>query len=185
MERMARHLPENTISLAYPGFNATPQAVAQVVSRLEELHFSADDRFILDLLSNSAFMGTDEEGLPTPATMGEGGTYHIPGSLMVAPASAVKKILGNCHQLGKLGAIFQHVTLVAPIPCYVTSKCCDNECHVDNYNGEDFKFKIVTGIEMHKRLLEGWATELMLNYCLIDATELVDPVDPILRNRQT
>jgi hypothetical protein len=23
-------------------------------------------------------MGTDEEGLPTPATMGEGGTYHIP-----------------------------------------------------------------------------------------------------------
>jgi hypothetical protein len=75
---MAKHLPENTISLAYPGFKATPQAVAQVVSRLEELHLSADDRLILDLLSNSAFMGTDEEGLPTPATMGEGGTYHIP-----------------------------------------------------------------------------------------------------------
>jgi hypothetical protein len=97
---------------------------------------------------------------------------------MVAPASAVKKILDNCHQLGKLDAICQHVTLVAPIPRYVTSKCCPNarHVHVDNYKSE-----IVTGIEMHKRLLEG----LMLNYFLIYATELVDPVDPILRNRQT
>ncbi len=102
--------------------------------------------------------------LPTPATVGEGGTYHIPGSLMVAPASAVKKILGNCQQLGTLGATCQQVTLVAPIPRYVTSKCCNNENHVENYNSEDFEFKIIAGIEMHKRLLEGWATEHNLNF---------------------
>jgi hypothetical protein len=63
------------------------------VSGLEELHLNLDDSLILDLLSNSSFMGMDEEGLPTPATVGEGRTYHIPSSLMVAPASAVKKFL--------------------------------------------------------------------------------------------
>ncbi len=169
----------------FPGFKATPQALTQVVSRREELHLNPDDNLVLDLLSNSSFMGTDEEGLPTPAMVGEGGTYHIPGSLLVAPASAVTKILGNCQQIGKLGALCQQVTLVAPILRYVTSKCCNNENHVDNYNSEEFKFEIIVGIEMQKSLLEGWATKLNLNFCLIDATELVDPVDPVLRNRQT
>jgi hypothetical protein len=139
----------------------------------------------LDLLSNSSFMGTDEEGLPTPATVGEGGTYHVPGSLIVAPAPEIKNILGNYQQLGKLCATCHQVTLVAPIPRYVTSKCCNNQNHVDNYDSEDFEFEITAGIAMHKKLLEGWAVEHNLNFGLIDATELVDPVEPVLRNRQT
>ncbi len=49
------------------------------------------------------------------AIPGEDGTYHIPGSLTVAPVSATKKILSNCSQIGKISARLQHVTLVAPI----------------------------------------------------------------------
>jgi hypothetical protein len=45
---------------------------------------------------DASFMGTDAEGLPSPAFNGEDGTYHIPGSLSVPPAPAVKKILSNC-----------------------------------------------------------------------------------------
>ncbi len=90
---LAKHLPNTTINLAYPGFKATPQALAQIVAGLEELRPNKDDTVILDLLSNSSFMGTDEEGLPTPATAGEGGTYHIPGSLVTSPGPAIKKIL--------------------------------------------------------------------------------------------
>jgi hypothetical protein len=108
MVRMAKHLPKNTISLTFPGFKATPQALTLIASRLQELQPNADDRLVLDLLSNSAFMGMDVEGVPTPATMGEDGTYYIPGSLTVAPAPAIKKILGNCKQIGKLAANFQH-----------------------------------------------------------------------------
>ncbi len=56
-----------------------------------ELKINKDDKVVLDLLSNSTFMGTDVEGLPSPAFAGEDGTYHIPGSLSAAPAQAVKK----------------------------------------------------------------------------------------------
>jgi hypothetical protein len=43
----------------------------------------------------------------------------------------------------------------------------------------------VSGIETHKRLLESWAHEHSMNYVLVDATELADPAEPILRNRTT
>ncbi len=46
--------------------------------------------------TDASFMGTDAEGLPSQAFAGEDGTYHITGSLSVAPAPAVKKILSNC-----------------------------------------------------------------------------------------
>jgi hypothetical protein len=136
MVRLAKHLPNTTISLAYPGFKATLQALTQIVTGLEELRLNKDDSLILDLLSNSSFMGTDEEGLPTPAIAGEGDTYHIPGSLVTSPGPAIKKILANCNRLGKLCVSCHQVTLVAPVPRYVTSRCCNNKSHVENY-GED------------------------------------------------
>jgi hypothetical protein len=85
----------------------------------------------------------------------------------------------------KLITRFHHVTLVAPIPCYVTSKCCYNECNVENHNGDDFEFEIVSGTDMQNRLHEVWANGYQLRYRIIDTTELVDPVDPVLRNRLT
>ncbi len=185
MMRLAKHLPNTTINLAYPGFKATPQALTQIVAGLEELRPNKDDTVILDLLSNSSFMGTDEEGLPTPATAGEGGTYHIPGSLVTSPGPAIKKILANCNRLGKLCASCHQVTLVAPIPRYVTSRCCNNSSHVENYENDDFESDIIAGIEMHKKLLDWWAMEHNLNFGIVDATELVDPVEPVLRNRVT
>ncbi len=113
---MVSHLPADTVNLAYPGFKATPSAWAQIASRLAELGINGDDRLVLDLLSNSALMGRGGEGLPSPAFVGEDGTYHIPGSLSVDTAATVKKILGNCDHLGRLGSVMQEAVLVAPIP---------------------------------------------------------------------
>jgi hypothetical protein len=70
-------------------------------------------------------------------------------------------------------------------PRYVTGKCCDSADHVENYDGDDFESEIISGIESKKRLLDFWASEHQLSYRIVDATELVDPVDPILRNRVT
>jgi hypothetical protein len=74
---------------------------------------------------------------------------------------------------------------VAPIPRYLTTKCCDDPGHTDNYNREDFESEISSGIGIHKRLLESWAHELNMNYRIVDATELVDPAEPIVWNRTT
>jgi hypothetical protein len=185
MVRMSRHLKEKTEILAYPGFKATPHALAQLAAKLEEIRLTPDDSLVLDLLSNSTFMGTDGDGLPTASVQGEGGTYHITGSLTVAPVPVTKKILANCNKIGKMCSVAKHVTLISPIPRYVTGKCCDGNSHVENYDSDDFESEIIIGLEQQKRLLEIWAAEHQLNYKIIDATELVDPVEPILRNRVT
>jgi hypothetical protein len=185
MVRMASHLPKETVVLATAGFKATQATVPQLADKLECLSINGDDKVVLDLLSNSAFMGTDADGLPSPAFAGEDGTYHIPGSLSVAPLQAIKKILANCMQIGKACSNASQVILVAPIPRYITKKCCEDLTHIDNYNCDDFEFEIISGIETHKRLLETWGHELSLSYSVIDATELSDPAEPILRNRTT
>jgi hypothetical protein len=92
---------------------------------------------------------------------------------------------GNVAFCWKVFSQCSQVTLIAPVPRYVTSRCCDNSSHVENYENEDFEADIIAGIEVHKKLLEGWAMEHNLNFGIIDATELVDPVEPVLRNRVT
>ncbi len=52
-----------------------------------------------------------------------------------------------------------------------------------NYDSDDFETEIINGLEQQKRLLDVWAAEHQLCYRIVDATELVDPVEPILRNR--
>ncbi len=49
------------------------------------MNLSKKDTVVLDLLSNVAFMGTDEDGLPSEAIRAEEGRYHVVGSLTVAP----------------------------------------------------------------------------------------------------
>jgi hypothetical protein len=185
MVRMSKHLQEKSVILAYPGFRATPQALTQLASRLEEIRPTPEDRLVLDLLSNSTFMGTDVDGLPTASVQGEGGTYHIPGSLTVALVPVTKKILANCSQIGKLCSTVKHVTLISPIPRYITGKCCDDNSHVENYDSDEFETEIINGLDQQKRLLDIWAAEHQMCYRIVDATELAEPVEPILRNRVT
>jgi hypothetical protein len=164
---MANYLPADAIVLAYAGFKATKSTLEQLLPRMVKLNINKDDKVVLDLLSNSFLMGTDEEGLSSPAFAGEYSTYHIPGSLTVASAASVKKILSNCSMVGKLCSGANMVVLVAPLPRYLTKKCCDDPDHTENFNceDEDFESEIVAGIELHK-----WAHKLNMNFRLVDAT---------------
>jgi hypothetical protein len=139
---------------------------------------------ILDLLSNSVFMGTDSSGLPTEALRAEDGSYHIVGSLAIAPASVTKKILAGCSTLAKVlkgtGTV-----LISPIPRYVYSKFCDNPEHVDNFEDSERDEETVLGLEGVKKIMHGWAMEHDLIYELIDPTQLSDPSDLGLRARTT
>jgi hypothetical protein len=91
---------------------------------------------ILDLLSNTAFMGTNEDGLPSPSFPGEDGTHYIPGLLT---AAAIKKLLAYSNEIAKLAAVARSVALIIPIPRYVTEKCCWDSGHVDTFNNDDFE----------------------------------------------
>jgi hypothetical protein len=74
-----------------------------------------NDVVVLDLLSNLAFMGTDMDGLPTPAVRSGDGKYHILGSLTTAPPTVLKKTLELCVPLAA-AAKGARVVLVCPIP---------------------------------------------------------------------
>jgi hypothetical protein len=84
MYKMAEYLPVDSISLAYPGFKPSTESIVVIKEKLDALSLKPGDTVVLDLLSNSAYMGTDVNGLPSPAERADDGRYHIPGSLTMA-----------------------------------------------------------------------------------------------------
>jgi hypothetical protein len=50
----------------------------------------------------TVFMGTDTSGLLTEAVRAEDGSYHIVGSLTIAPTSVTKKILSGCSEIAQV-----------------------------------------------------------------------------------
>jgi hypothetical protein len=102
MKRLSKHLGSDTVTLAFSGFCPKEKVIAEIANKLAELKLTKEDTVVLDLLSNSVFMETDQTGLPTEALRAEDGSYHIVGSLAVDPASVTKKILAGCSALAKV-----------------------------------------------------------------------------------
>jgi hypothetical protein len=181
---MAEYLPSDSISLAYPGFKPTVESIASAKEKLDALNINANDTVILDLLSNSAYMGTDASGLPSPAFKAGDGRYHVPGSLTTAPPTILKKVLEICSTLAE--KINQsNVVLTCPIPRYVMGSCCTDPAHIENRKSDDFEDELADCLEQHKKILGGWATTIGLRFCLLDPTAVVHPTEPLLRNRLT
>jgi hypothetical protein len=91
MCRTAEFLPD-CVNLAYPGFRIEKDMISNVEIELRKLNVVEGDTVVLDLLSNAAFMGTDDDGLPTPASRAGDGRYHIIGSLTTSPPTALKRL---------------------------------------------------------------------------------------------
>jgi hypothetical protein len=184
MVRLAKIFGQGVITLAYPGFRPNVSAIAQIVEKLESLKLDKNDTVIFDLISNVAFMGTDDGGLPTEASRAEDGRYHVTGSLTTAPPSVIKKNLAMCTPMGD--AIGNAGTvLISPVPRYVYNRCCGNVTHVENLTDPDYDEEIGMGLEGIKRLIRNWATEFLLNFALIDPTMLNDACDLGIKTRVT
>jgi hypothetical protein len=184
MYRMAAYMPENTTSLAEPGFRAGPLTCGKVSQRLTELKPGNRDTVILDLLSNSSFMGTNEDSIPLwMMTMGDG-SYHVPGSLIPTPMSIIRKTWQSCDCIAAAVKNSQ-IILFGPSPRYVSRRCCDDAEHLENYNSPDYESEILGGIDSINRTIEKWASEHGLNFTMIDPTEQSEPADFPLGERVT
>ncbi len=154
MYRMAEYLPTESISLAYPGFKPTTESITSLKEELEGQSLNTCDTVVLDLLSNTAYMGTDVNGLPSPAERPGDVRYHIPGSLPTAPTTILKKVLEYCNIL--VEPIKQtNVVLICPIPLYVMGRCCSDPEHIENQKAEDFEEELADCQEQHRRVLGG------------------------------
>jgi hypothetical protein len=184
MTRLADEMGNDTVNLAFPGFRPKEKMIADLADKLLELKLGKKDTVVVDLLSNIVFMGTDKDGLPTEARTAEDGSYHVFGSLTIAPLSLTKKVLAGCskiaHALKETGTV-----LVSPIPRYVFRKCCDNSEHIENFEDPELDEEMVLGLEGVLKILQNWAIEHDLCFEIIDPTLLADPCDPGLRERTT
>jgi hypothetical protein len=184
MCRMAEFVPMNYILLAYPGFRTKREGIDSVAEKLKSLVITENDTVILDLVSNVAFMGTDKDGLPTPSIKGGDGKYHVPGVLTTAPPTTLKKNLEGCNAIAEIIKM-ANVILMCPTPRYVLEKCCNDPAHIENHSSMDFDDEIVEYQEQHRHVLGGWATTRGLEFCIMDPTAIVNPTEPLLRNRVT
>jgi hypothetical protein len=176
MHKMASYMPANTTSFAEPGFRAGPSTCGRISQRLTEIKPGKEDTVILDLLSNSSFMDTNEDRMPLQMLPMGDGKYHVPGSLIPTPMSIIRKILQSCD--GIAAAVKNsRVILIGPSPRYVSRRCCDDTEHLENYNNPEYESEILGGINSINRTLEKWAAENGLNYMLIDPTVQSVPAD--------
>ncbi len=162
-----KYLPRETINLSTPGFVAAPATSTQVAEMLRDCSPGTGDVIIMDLLSNSAYCGTDDNGLPMPPFRGEDGTYHVQGMLVASPPSMIKKALQSLNKIADLAKISLCV-LVVPMPRYILQRCCTSADHLENYKSDSYELDIQEAIDSHIQLLDVWATEHDLKYVILD-----------------
>ncbi len=183
MCRTAEQLPD-CISLAMPGFKPSPDNLREIERKIRRIDPDERDLVVMDLISNVAYMGTDEDGLPSPAVRSGDGTYHITGSLTTAPPTKIKKALECCAPLA--GILKKtRVLLICPIPRYVASKCCTDPMHIENFNSSEYDDELLECQDQHRRLLGTWGATVGLNFEICDPTSVVNNTEPMLRHRTT
>jgi hypothetical protein len=184
MVRLADRMGPETVSLAFQGFRPREPTISEITRELQKLELSNRNMVVLDLLSNSAFMGTDSYGLPAETIRTEDGSYHVIGSLTVAPISSAKKILSACVPMA--GVLRNTgVVLLSPVPRYMHAKCCDDPTHVENFDDPDLDEEIAESLEGYKRVLQNWGAENELLFTVVDPTILSDSCDCPIKSRVT
>jgi hypothetical protein len=99
-------------------------------------------------------MGSETDGLPTPAVRSGDDRYHILGTLTTAPPTALKKSLEVFAPLAD-AARGARVVLVCHIPRYVRTKCCDDPSHITNFESENYEEELMDFQEQHRKILGG------------------------------
>ncbi len=135
MGRIAKAAAEKghlVVDLTSSGWTPKPDKIEKLWETLEKLNLTEIDTVVIDPMSNSAYLGTDEDGLPIPVDKSdEDGRYHLLGNLQLAPPSAFKNCMKNMEKmLAFVGGA--KVVFTTPLPRYVLSGCCKNTEHVSN-----------------------------------------------------
>jgi len=95
MGRIAKAAAENghmVVDLTSRGWTPKPDKIEKLCETLEKLNLTEFDTVVIDPMSNSAYLGTDEDGLPIPAEKSdEDGRYHLYGDLQLAPPLSLQK----------------------------------------------------------------------------------------------
>ena len=82
--------------------------------------------------------------------------YHVDGDLVLQPLEALEKVFEDC--LPVLEACRgQNITLLSPLPRYLTAGCCGDVEHAPNRSSPNFRSHIVSGLERTKKNIKSLA----------------------------
>jgi len=117
------------------------------------MNVTKDDTIVMDLWSNSAYMGTDDFGLPVRATKSTtDGRYHIMGDLQAAPKTVFEKIMQDASAVLDAARESKQF-MVIPFPRYIQNKCCAAADHVSNFGKESFSNETYRAMEMAEQAI--------------------------------
>ena len=126
-----------------PGWSPSPDSINEAAVYLADQNPTRADIVAIDLWSNSAFMGTDSDGLPYSVFRDTEGRYHLPGGLQAAPKSVFQKILSSAKGLVD-AAGDAAICFMLPLARYINTRCCEDPEHLVNFATDDL------GDEVHK-----------------------------------
>jgi hypothetical protein len=181
--RLAESMGPETISLAYQGFRPREPMVTKLAAKLHQINLGSRDTVVLDIQSNSAFMGTDSCGLPNEAIQAEDGSYHNIGSLTLAPILCTKKVLAACVPIAE-ALRNTGVVLLSPVSRCMHTKCCEDPTHIENFEDWELDVEIGDGLEGIKRVLQNWGAEQDPLFRVVDPT-LLSTCDLPIKSRVT
>ncbi len=79
------------VDLTTSSWSPKPGNIKKVAEVLKNLNLKPCDTIVIDAMANSAYFGTDENGLPMPpAKSGEDWRHHMIGDLQLAPTAVFK-----------------------------------------------------------------------------------------------
>ncbi len=114
--------------------------------------WTANDTVVMDLLSNTVVMGSDDLGMPAYPPKDTDG-YHIPGNMEGAPTGVLKAATRIARLLLAAGSRAGRITLLDPLPRYTTEKCCQKPEHITNYADADYQETVQRAVKnAHKAL---------------------------------
>jgi hypothetical protein len=103
MGKIAKAAAENghmVVDLTSSGWTPKPCKIEKLCETLEKRNLTEMDTVVIDPMSNSAYLGTAEDGLPIPDEKSEEDRgYHLLGDLQLAPPSAFKNCLKNMEKM--------------------------------------------------------------------------------------
>ena len=135
-----------------PRWKATQDVATLLASRLDSQNIGAEDTVVMDLLSNTVVMGSDESGMPAYPFKDIDG-YHIPGNMEGAPTGVLKAATRLAKPLLVAASKAGKIILLDPLPRYTTKKCCQKTDHITNYADADYLETVETAVKnAHKAL---------------------------------
>jgi hypothetical protein len=173
---------QNVCDLSVPGWAADNTSVSSICSKLNNMSITDNDVIFLDPLSNSVFCGTDAEGAPKIIKKDQSGKYHCEGHLSLITNQMCTRKLSICDPI--LETVKDHkVIILSPIQRYITTRCCSDPGHLQNFTSKNLSRDIVQGLEVICELLQGWGESKCKHVEILDSVGCIVGTTPLKEAR--